>query len=220
MLTSTRNERDFLGELDIPSDAYWGIHTARAVENFAVAGVAVSTHRNLTAGLGAVKQAAARANRELGLLDPQLADVIDQGSQDVRDGRLDEQFVVDVVQGGAGTSTNMNANEVIANRALERLGLPFGHYDVINACLPGVRQRLDSGLGNSTSSARRCSNGGPSVGHRHPRPHSRPPTEVLTRTVSSQSIRPRTGSGRGVDRMMFLAKPSVRPRVDRRPLGS
>jgi aspartate ammonia-lyase len=123
-----RVEHDFLGEKEIPAGAYWGVHTARALENFTASGTPISAHPELVAGLGAVKQAAVRANRELGLIDERRADAIDRASQDVRDGLLDHQFVVDVLQGGAGTSTNMNANEVIANRALELLGLPAGEY--------------------------------------------------------------------------------------------
>ena len=128
----TRLERDFLGERKIPAGAYWGIHTARAVENFPISGVPVARHPQLVAALGAVKQAALRANRDLGLLDVRVADAIDQACQDVRDGLLDDQFVVDVIQGGAGTSTNMNANEVIANRALELMGHEAGRYDEVD----------------------------------------------------------------------------------------
>ncbi len=127
-----RTEHDFLGEREVPAGAYWGVHTARALENFPISGTPVSTHRELVAALGAVKQAAVRANRELGLIDDRRADAIDQACQDVRDGLLDDQFVVDVVQGGAGTSTNMNANEVIANRALELLALPGGAYEEVH----------------------------------------------------------------------------------------
>jgi len=128
----SRLERDFLGEREIPAGAYWGVHTARAVENFPISGVPVARHPQLVAALGAVKQAALRANRDLGLLDARVADAIDRACQDVRDGMLDDQFVVDVIQGGAGTSTNMNANEVIANRALELLGLHAGRYDEVH----------------------------------------------------------------------------------------
>ena len=123
-----RIEHDFLGERPIPAGAYWGVHTARALENFTASGTPVSVHPTLVASLGAVKLAAVRANRELGLVDARRAEVIDRACQEVRDGLLDDQFVVDVLQGGAGTSTNMNANEVIANRALELLGLPAGSY--------------------------------------------------------------------------------------------
>jgi aspartate ammonia-lyase len=128
----TRTERDFLGDRQVPEAAYWGVHTARALENFPISGIPVSQYRDLVAALGAVKQAAVRANTELGLIDERRATAIDRACQDIREGVLDAQFVVDVIQGGAGTSTNMNANEVIANRALELLGLPAGSYDVIH----------------------------------------------------------------------------------------
>jgi len=127
-----RVERDFLGEKSVPAGAYWGVHTARALENFTASGTPISVHPPLVAGLGSVKLAAVRANRDLGLIDARRAQAIERASQDVRDGLLDDQFVVDVLQGGAGTSTNMNANEVIANRALELLGLPAGSYDEVH----------------------------------------------------------------------------------------
>jgi len=127
-----RVEHDFLGERSIPAGVYWGVHTARARENFTASGTPVSIHPTLVAALGAVKLAAVRANRELGLVDASRADAIERACRDVRDGVLDDQFVVDVLQGGAGTSTNMNANEVIANRALELLGLPAGSYDELH----------------------------------------------------------------------------------------
>ena len=127
-----RLEEDFLGEKAIPAGAYWGVHTARALENFTASGTPISVHPTLVAGLGSVKLAAARANLELGLIDARRAGAIERACQDVREGRLDDQFVVDVLQGGAGTSTNMNANEVIANRALELLGLPAGSYDEVH----------------------------------------------------------------------------------------
>ena len=128
----TRTEQDSLGPFDVPATAYWGVHTARAVRNFPISGTPVGAHRGLVAALGAVKLAAARANHGLGLLDDRRYDAIAAAAQEVRDGALDDQFVVDVIQGGAGTSTNMNANEVVANRALEILGLPFGSYDEIH----------------------------------------------------------------------------------------
>jgi aspartate ammonia-lyase len=127
-----RTERDFLGEVHIPRGAYWGVHTARALENFPISGTPLSDHPELVAALGAVKQAAVRANRELGHVDARRAAAIDRACQDVRAGLLDDQFVVDVIQGGAGTSTNMNANEVIATRALEILGASAGRYDEID----------------------------------------------------------------------------------------
>nr|WP_242530249.1 lyase family protein [Nocardioides aromaticivorans] len=128
----TRTEHDSLGPFEVPATAYWGVHTARAVRNFPISGTPVGAHRQLVAALGAVKLAAARANHELGLLDDRRYDAIAAAAQEVRDGALDDQLVVDVIQGGAGTSTNMNANEVVANRALEILGLPFGSYDEVH----------------------------------------------------------------------------------------
>ena len=128
----TRTERDSLGEHEVPADVYWGVHTARALANFPISGTPVGSHRALVEALGAVKLAAARANHEVGLLDNRRFDAIAQAADEVRTGRLDAQFVVDVIQGGAGTSTNMNANEVIANRALEILGFPRGAYDEIH----------------------------------------------------------------------------------------
>ncbi len=125
----TRREHDLLGERDVPADALWGIHSLRAQENFALSGVSVSDHPRLVIGLAAVKEAAALANHTLGLLDGERTEAILAACEEIRRGRLHDQFVVDVVQGGAGTSTNMNANEVIANRALERLGRPRGAYE-------------------------------------------------------------------------------------------
>lgn len=124
----TRLERDSLGERLVPADAYWGISTLRAVENFPISGRSVGSLRSLVWAFGAVKCAAARANTSLGLLDPQRSAAIEQAALEVRDGAFDTQFPVDRIQGGAGTSTNMNVNEVIANRALEILGFPKGAY--------------------------------------------------------------------------------------------
>ena len=127
-----RIEHDSLGEMQIPADAYWGIHTARAVQNFAISRRPISVYPDLIVAYAQVKQAAARANREIGALDAERADLIDRACQDVIEGRLHEEFVVGVIQGGAGTSTNMNVNEVIANRALELAGRPFGDYAFIS----------------------------------------------------------------------------------------
>ncbi|MFE4639125.1 aspartate ammonia-lyase [Streptomyces sp. NPDC056773] len=125
---ATRTEHDLLGHRDVPADAYWGIHTLRALENFPITGTPISVHRNLVDALAAVKEAAALANRDLGLLPAGKAGAIVAACREIRTGALHEQFVVDVVQGGAGTSTNMNANEVVANRALELLGHAKGDY--------------------------------------------------------------------------------------------
>jgi len=131
-MTKVRREHDLLGEREVPIDAYYGIHTVRAVENFAITGVRIGHYPDLIAALAAVKEAAATTNMRLGLLDPRLGNAIVAACEEVRAGKLHDQFVVDVVQGGAGTSTNMNANEVIANRALEILGFQKGDYDTLH----------------------------------------------------------------------------------------
>ncbi|WP_104108623.1 aspartate ammonia-lyase [Arthrobacter sp. N199823] len=123
-----RSEHDLIGDRDIPVDAYWGVHTLRAVENFPITGIPLSNNTHLVNGLAMVKQAAAQTNHELGLLDDVRAGAIIAACQEIIAGKLHEQFVVDVIQGGAGTSSNMNANEVIANRALEILGHSKGEY--------------------------------------------------------------------------------------------
>lgn len=129
----TRREHDLLGERDVPVDAYWGVHTLRAVENFPITGVPIGHFPNLIRALALVKQAAARANRNLGHLSPHKADLIERACTLIAsEGRYHDQFVVDVVQGGAGTSTNMNANEVIANICLELDGKPKGHYSALH----------------------------------------------------------------------------------------
>ncbi|MFD9888995.1 aspartate ammonia-lyase [Amycolatopsis sp. NPDC059027] len=123
-----RVEHDLLGDKEVPAGAYWGVHTARARENFPITGTAISAYPHLIEALAAVKEAAASANAELGLLSPADAEAICAACKEIRAGALHDEFVVDVVQGGAGTSTNMNANEVIANRALELLGHEKGDY--------------------------------------------------------------------------------------------
>src|SRR4051812_11967103 len=125
---ATRTETDSLGSLDVPAEAYWGIHTARALDNFPIARRPISVYPELVRSLAMVKQAAARANAEIGVLSPEKAQVIDDVCAEILAGSLHDQFVVGVIQGGAGTSTNMNANEVIANRGLELLGHRRGEY--------------------------------------------------------------------------------------------
>ncbi len=127
-----RTEHDLLGERRIPDEMLYGIQTQRAVENFPISGTAISIYPFLIVALGCIKQAAARANADLNLLEPHIADAIITAAEEVRQGKWTDQFVVDVIQGGAGTSTNMNANEVIANRALEILGRPRGTYSIIH----------------------------------------------------------------------------------------
>ena len=112
----------------MPSEAYWGIHTLRAIENFPISGQTIGQAADLVRALACIKQAAAMANADLGLLTTARRDAIVTACMEVRDGKLHDQFVVDQIQGGAGTSTNMNANEVIANRALEILGHGKGDY--------------------------------------------------------------------------------------------
>jgi len=124
----TRKEHDLLGDRDVPDDALYGVQTLRALENFPITGRALREFPKLIEALAAVKEAAALANAELGLLDRGIADAIVRAAQEIRAGRHHEHFVVDMIQGGAGTSTNMNANEVIANRALELLGKERGDY--------------------------------------------------------------------------------------------
>jgi aspartate ammonia-lyase len=127
-----RTEIDSLGERQIPDDAYWGIHTARAVDNFPISKRQISVYPELVVALASVKQAAARANLELGVLAPEKAALIDAACAEIIGGRLHDQFIVGVIQGGAGTSTNMNANEVIANRALELGGHEKGEYGFLS----------------------------------------------------------------------------------------
>jgi len=124
----TRTKGDLLGERQVPADAYYGIHTLRAWENFQISGIAIAAWPTLINALAAVKEAAAQANTELGLLPQDLCTAIVAACRDVRAGELHDQFIIDTIQGGAGTSTNMNANEVICNRALEHLGRQRGEY--------------------------------------------------------------------------------------------
>ena len=128
MTQPVRIEHDLLGERAVPAHAYYGIHTLRALENFPITGMPISIYPDLVSALACAKQAAAIANSELGLLDEKRAVAIRLACEEVREGKLSAEFVVDVIQGGAGTSSNMNANEVICNRALERLGHARGEY--------------------------------------------------------------------------------------------
>ena len=127
-----RIERDFLGEKQVPDDAYYGVQTVRGKENFHITGMPVSREPYFVKAFGYVKKAAAMANRDLGVLDARIADAIIRACDRVIAGDMNEQFVTDFIQGGAGTSTNMNANEVIANLALECLGHKKGEYQHVN----------------------------------------------------------------------------------------
>lgn len=126
--SAERTEHDLLGARTLPGHAYYGIHTLRALENFPISGAPISVYPELIRALACVKQAAAEANAELGLLPEAKRRAIVAACAEIRAGALHEHFVVDVIQGGAGTSTNMNANEVIANRALELMGHQRGDY--------------------------------------------------------------------------------------------
>jgi len=132
MQKKTRLEHDLIGEMEIPCDCYYGVQTRRAKENFKITGVAISHSPELIKGLAHVKKAAALANLELGILPSNVAKAIASACDEIIAGKLLDQFVVDVIQGGAGTSTNMNANEVIANRALEILGYEKGKYETVH----------------------------------------------------------------------------------------
>ena len=127
---SVRYEKDFLGEKPVPSEAYYGIQTLRAVENFPITGYRI--HGALIRALALVKKAAARANMETGHMEDSLAKAIMAAADEIIQGKLHDQFIVDPIQGGAGTSINMNANEVIANRALELLSHPKGAYKILS----------------------------------------------------------------------------------------
>ena len=127
-----RLEHDLLGERQVPADAYYGIQTLRGVENYDITGITLAHFPNFIKALAMVKKAAARANHKLGDLDKDIADAVCAACDEIIAGNLRNQFVVDMIQGGAGTSTNMNANEVIANRALEILGHSRGEYDFIH----------------------------------------------------------------------------------------
>ncbi|KAI4469300.1 aspartate ammonia-lyase [Holotrichia oblita] len=124
----TRSEHDLLGYMNVPVEYYFGIQTMRALENFHISGIRLHSFPEFIRALAEVKQAAAMANRDLGILDAPIAEAIVKACMEISQGKLHEHFVVDMVQGGAGTSTNMNANEVIANRALEILGHQRGEY--------------------------------------------------------------------------------------------
>jgi len=128
----TRTEQDSLGEKQISKEVYWGIHTARAIENFPISGAPIGSMGHLVMALAYVKKAAALTNMELGVLDKLRAEAIVWACDELIASKWDKELVVDVIQGGAGTSTNMNVNEVIANLALERLGYPKGRYDVLH----------------------------------------------------------------------------------------
>ena len=125
---ATRLEHDLLGDKAVPKDAYYGVQTARALENFHISGVELRLYPNLIKAFAMVKLAAARANFDCGQFSKEILAGMEKACQEIIDGKLHDEFRLDVFQGGAGTSTNMNANEVIANRALELMGHAKGEY--------------------------------------------------------------------------------------------
>ena len=130
---NTRTEVDLLGEREVPADVYWGIHTLRAIENFEISGTRLHQYPNFIKAMVQVKMAVARANRRLRVLPEDKALAIEAACQKILDDdSFNDQWPTDVFQGGAGTSVNMNTNEVIANVALELLGYEKGRYDIIN----------------------------------------------------------------------------------------
>lgn len=129
---TTRTEHDLLGDREVPHAAYYGVHTLRAQENFDITGISIAVYPDLICALAQIKQAAAETNQQLGLLDGRRVDAIVAACKELIGGQWHDQFVVDVIQGGAGTSTNMNANEVITNRALEILGHRKGEYQYLH----------------------------------------------------------------------------------------
>ena len=178
-MTSTRVETDLLGSLEVPAEAYFGIHTVRAVQNFRISSETISDWPDLIRGLVQVKMAAALANGDLRVLDPDVVNAIVWAcNQIITKDRCLDQFPIDVFQGGAGTSTNMNVNEVLANLALEHLGIGKGTYEVINpidhvnrsqstndAYPTGLRVALDAMLGRLSVKVEQLSHAMRDKGH-------------------------------------------------------
>lgn len=146
----TRKEHDLLGDRDVPFESYYGVQTLRALENFNISGVSLSAYPLIIEALAMVKMAAAKANYDLGLLSEPVTNAIMQACEEIINGKLHTHFVVDMIQGGAGTSTNMNANEVIANRALEILGYEKGDY---NYCHPNNHVNLSQSTNDAYPTA-------------------------------------------------------------------
>lgn len=145
-----RKESDLLGELDVPMEAYYGVQTQRAIENFHISGQKLSSYPRFIRALAFVKKAAAKTNYELGLLDQELYKQISAACDEVAEGKHDSQFPIDMIQGGAGTSVNMNANEVISNIVLEKLGKPRGSYEF---CSPNDHVNLSQSTNDAYPTA-------------------------------------------------------------------
>ena len=147
----TRIEHDLLGNKEVPAEAYYGVQTLRAIENFEnISGITLGRYPNYIKALAIVKQAAAVANHDLGLITDEIYDAICKACKEVIDGKYHDQFPVDMLQGGAGTSTNMNANEVIANRALEIMGYEKGQYEY---CHPNNHVNLSQSINDAYPTA-------------------------------------------------------------------
>ncbi len=147
---SFRTESDLLGEKQVPADAYYGVQTARGMENFHISGVPICQYPALIKALAMVKMGAARANHDVGALPEPILRAIESACQEIIDGKLHDQFMIDCIQGGAGTSTNMNANEVIANRAIELMGHTKGDY---THCHPNDHVNLSQSTNDAYPSA-------------------------------------------------------------------
>lgn len=143
-----RIEKDSLGTKEVPEDAYYGVQTLRALENFPITGIPV--HRELILALAEVKKAAALANMHTNMLSNAIGNAIVKGADEIIDGKYEDQFIVDSIQGGAGTSINMNMNEVLANRALEILGEEKGNYD---ACSPNTHVNMSQSTNDTIPTA-------------------------------------------------------------------
>lgn len=145
-----RPEHDLLGDREVPYEVYYGVQTLRAIDNFHITGIPISHFPQLIESLAMVKKAAAMANHDLGLLDGDIKDAIVKACEEIINGKYQTHFVVDMIQGGAGTSTNMNANEVIANRALEHLGREKGQYDY---CHPNTHVNMSQSTNDAYPTA-------------------------------------------------------------------
>ncbi|SNC66751.1 aspartate ammonia-lyase [Hymenobacter gelipurpurascens] len=163
-MQTTRLEHDFLGERAIPEDAYYGIQTLRALENFDITGIPLKSEPLFVQALAYVKKAAALANRDLGVLDATIAEFIAKACDRVIGGELDNQFLTDMIQGGAGTSVNMNANEVIANVALELMGHQKGQYEF---CHPNNHVNCSQSTNDAYPTAFRIALNNKLVSYRH-----------------------------------------------------
>lgn len=150
LMAQYRKESDLLGELDVPMEAYYGVQTQRAIENFHISGQKLSSYPRFIRALAFVKKAAAKTNYELGLLDQDLYKQISAACDEVAEGKHDSQFPIDMIQGGAGTSVNMNANEVISNIVLEKLGKPRGSYEF---CSPNDHVNLSQSTNDAYPTA-------------------------------------------------------------------